>query len=165
MDFPYTIEDLSSKCKVSKQSIYSLIKKNQEFVKQNSIKRGKKIKYNQAVLNHFLDYYGVKEEEQPSPDAPEDARIAENASIEGEEPSSNTTNEDTAEEKIKALESQIEALKQELAASKEANSELIRQNGQLLLLLQEEKQEKMRLLPAPRKSIGERISNFFKKKT
>ena len=164
MDFPYTIEDLSSRCKVSKQSIYSLIKKNQEFVKNNSSKRGKKIKYNQEVLNLFLDYYGVKEAEEPSADAPEKAPEAENTPQKAEEPSATVSQDEPAEEKIKALESQIEALKQELAAAREQNSELIRQNGQVLLLLQEEKQEKMKLLPAPKQSLVKKIGNFFKNK-
>lgn len=164
MDFPYTIEDLSSKCKVSKQSIYALIKKNQELVKKNSTRKGKKVKYNQEVLNFFLDYYGINEAEDPSPEDPEKALEAENAPQEAEDPSPISPQDKTAEDKIKALESEIEALKQELASAREQNTELIRQNGQVLLLLQEEKQEKMKLLPAPKQGIIKKIGNFFKNK-
>jgi len=163
MDFPYTIDDLSSKCKVSKQSIYSLIKKNQEFVKQNSIRKGKKVKYNQEVLNLFLDYYGEDKAEDPSQKDPEEAIEANNAPQKAEDPSATVSQDKAAEDQIRALESQIEALKQELAAAREQNTELIKQNGAVLLLLQEEKQEKMKLLPAPKKSIKERFSHFFGK--
>lgn len=164
MDFPYTIEDLSSKCKVSKQSIYALIKKNQELVKKNSTRKGKKVKYNQEVLNFFLDYYGINEAEDPSPEDPERALEAENAPQEAEDPSPISPQDKTAEDKIRALESEIEALKKELASAREQNNELIRQNGQVLLLLQEEKQEKIKLLPAPKQSLVKKIGNFFKNK-
>lgn len=164
MDFPYTIEDLSSRCKVSKQSIYSLIKKNQEFVKKNSTRKGKKVKYNQEVLNLFLDYYGVNEAEDPSQKDPEKAIEAEKDPQKAEDQSATSPQEKDPEGKIKALESEIEALKRELAAAREQNTELIRQNGQVLLLLQEEKQEKMKLLPAPKQGIIKKIGNFFKNK-
>lgn len=164
MEYPYTIEDLSSKCKVSKQSIYSLIKKNQEFVKNNSSKSGKKIKYNQDVLNRFLDYYGMKEAEETSANAPETPIEAENAPQKAEETSANSPQDNNAQDQIKALEGQIEALKQELAATREQNKELIRQNGQVLLLLQEEKQEKLKLLPSPKQGLIKRLSNLFKNK-
>ena len=164
MDFPYTIDDLSSKCKVSKQSIYSLIKKNQEFVKQNSTRKGKKVKYNQEVLNLFLDYYGEDKAEDPNQKDPEEAIEANNAPQKAEEPSATVSQDTAAEDRIRALESEIEALKKELASAKEQNAELIRQNGQVLLLLQEEKQEKIKLLPAPKQSLVKKIGNFFKNK-
>lgn len=152
MPYEYSIEDLSRLCKVSKQSVYALIKKNQPFVKDNSIRQGKKVKYNKAVLTLFLDYYGLNITEVSSTDelAPP---------LAPEPPSATAAVDFTAKDTIQALEREIEALKQELARVKEQNTELIRQNGQVLLLLQEEKNEKMKLLPAPKKSI--RLFSIF----
>ena len=155
MVFQYSIEDLAKLCKVSKQSIYNLIKKNRDFIEKNSIRKGKKVKYNQEVLNLFLDYYGLKETEVSPPDET-------TPKITPEQPSTTPTIEYNAEDKIKALESEIEALKTELARLREENNQLIKQNGQVLLLLQEEKTEKLKLLPAPKKTIRERIGNFLR---
>ena len=163
MDYPYTIEDLASMCQVSKQSIYSLIKKNDDFIKNNSIRQGKKIKYSQDALNLFLDYYGIKLEDEPTPEDPENEIVPEIAPQEGKEPSATSPKENDPEERIKALESEIVALKNEIATLKEDNRELVKQNGQVLLLLQEEKTEKMKLLPAPKESFLKKVSNFFRK--
>lgn len=168
MLFPYSIEDLSIKCKVSKQSIYSLIKKNQDFVKENSRRQGKKIKYNQDVLNLFLAYYGLElaqddecQDNTPSQDEPLKAIPGSQGS---ENDNANTSLLDEANAKIQALEGEIEALKNELNIARAQTQELIKQNGEVLLLLQEEKQEKMKLLPPPQKSLKQKFLGLFNRK-
>lgn len=65
---------------------------------------------------------------------------------------------------LEDLKGKLELLQEEFDKVKAENSELLRQNGNLLLLLSQEKAEKQALLPAPRRSIGERLKSIFKKK-
>ena len=145
MSYGYTIEDLSKHCKVSKQSIYNLIRKDKDFIKANCIRQGKKIKYNQQVLNKFLSYYGI----DAADDLPQDSISA-----------SPPQQKELPQDDISTLKNEIETLKKELERIKAENNELIKQNGQVLLLLQEEKNEKLKLLPAPKKTIRERFGIF-----
>lgn len=64
---------------------------------------------------------------------------------------------------IKALQAEIEELKQTLASTEEERKDLLKQNGALMLILQQEKQEKMLLLPAARKGKNETVKGWFKK--
>lgn len=162
MDYQYSIDDLASKCQVSKQSIYNLISKNKDFVKDNSRKQQRKIKYNQAVLDLLLDYYGTEATEQEQQPLNKSG-------------TETTTNSPTDEKDalIAALQAEIEALKKQLQDTdtlkqqlqeKEAMvKELLTQNGALILTIQQQQQERMALLPAPKKSIGERIKSIFGK--
>ena len=165
MNYPFTIEELASKCQVSKQSIYNLISKDKDFIKENSIKQGRKIKYNQAVLDRFLAYYGkVDGEEETTPEAPQ--KPIEAPINVPEETTTNKPNEtiiEPLEAQIVLLRQEVEELKQQLAAKEAERIELLKQNGALILTLQQEKQEKMLLLPPPKKTIGERIRGLFGK--
>lgn len=203
MNCQYTIEDLASKCQVSKQSIYALIKKNKDFVNQNSRKQGRQIKYNQAVLDLFLDYYGKQageeavpeESDQAQTEAPEAESKPEEETVEGvpegEEPSQDkqetsesepaaaaeeTPDEPEREDTVSlkkqiaslteerdALRDRVQELEKKLAETEAERKSLFTQNGALLLMLQQEKQEKMLYLPKPKKTIGERIKGWFKK--
>lgn len=168
MSYQYTIEDLSRECQVSKQSIYNLISKNKDFVNENSRKSGRKIKYNQAVLNLFLEYYGKKESETAEPEAGETAVNAENAAQEAPEKEAGVPvppeDKTASESKIEALLAEIADLKKQLAEKEEERKELIRQNGALILTIQQQQQEKMLLLPAPKKTMLERLRGIFGKK-
>ena len=53
MEYKYTINDISETVKISKPSLYALIKKNSAFIKDNSIRKQRKIYYNQAVMDFF----------------------------------------------------------------------------------------------------------------
>ena len=154
MSYEYTINDIQTKCKVSLQSLYTFIKKNKDFINENSTRKQRKIYYNQAALDFFVSYYKPEE-------APEEPQKAE------EQAAVSTS----ADSRIKELEAANEALKAEISTlksqleSKEAERiELLRQNGALILTLQQEKQEKMLLLPAPKKSISEKVKSLFKGK-
>ena len=71
--------------------------------------------------------------------------------------------EEAAAKEIDALKAEIDALKGQLEKAEGERAELIKQNGNLLLLLNQEKAEKQLLLPPSKKSIGERIKAIFRK--
>ena len=147
MENQYTINEISSIVKVSKQSLYNLIKKNQSFVNENSRRIQRKVYYNQSVLDFFVSYYHGE-------GAPETPKTAEDLS-----PSVDSTEALKAE--IDALKAEIDTLRKQLATKEEEHKELIHQNGALILTISQLQQEKMLLLPAPKKSIGERIKGLF----
>lgn len=165
MNFPYTIKDISSKVKKSEQSLYTLIKKNQDFIKQNSHKEGRFVRYNQAVMDWFIDYYGAKQEEQQEEQQQEPQETAQK----GRQEASSTPAEDLSVEllkaKIEALEGENAALRERLNDSEEERKELRQQVGMALSALQQEKQEKMLFLPSPRKTFAEKVKNIFSKHT
>lgn len=158
----YTIQELASICQVSKTSIYNRFKNNQDFIKNNSHKekptaKNSKaiIKYNQSVLDWLLAYYDPSSLKSASaggtstsPEKPAKPQIEEEAPT-------------PPETKIKALEAEIEALRAQLEEAKREKAEIQNQLGIALLCLQQEKAEKQLYLPAPKKSIGEKIKHFF----
>ena len=151
----YTIEELTSIIKVSKQSIYNILNKDKAFLKEHSTRKQRKIYYDKAILDKLIEYYGVTEEAE-APAAPTEETVeAAETPIEAAEPQAAPTDQ---HEEIKALQSKIEALEklleeknERIAVLEAKEQELIKQNGLTLLLLQEEKQEKLLLLP-PTKS-------------
>ena len=162
-NYQFTIEDISNICQKTKQSIYNLIKQNQVFIKDNSKRYGKRIRYNQEALNFFLDHYGmqtpgVNHETLLDPLIDHNNGTISPASNEGV---FNPMLADKA--KIEALQAEIDRLNKLLEEKEAERKELLNQNGALILTLQQEKQEKMLLLPAPRKGIGEMIKGFFRK--
>lgn len=184
MGYPYTVNDLLSIFKISKTTFYSQVKKNQDFFAANSIKvrdEGKKsksyFKYNQSVFDFFASQYGKGKNETesealgntaPQEDAStpilekngqEDALSAKAPETPTEAPEGESQYKDT----INALQAKIDALEAKLEAAEAERRELVAQNGNLLLLLSQEKQEKQLLLPAPKKTIGERIKSLFRK--
>ena len=186
MEYKYLITDIQAKTKVSITSLTTFKKKHQEFFNQNSTRIQRKIYYNQAAMDFFLSYYQpdrkAEDEKIPVSDIDTDTdkkepdftikkicaegqeKQAEKAPIEAtqtDEPPEGQTN--ALERKIDALEAEIEALRKQLSESEAEKKELLRQNGEVLLLLQMEKQEKQLLLPAPKKALVERIKSLFHK--
>lgn len=147
-DYPYTIEDIAIYCKVTKQSIYNLIRANKEFIDQNSRKYQRRIVYNKEALRYFTQYYQV---EGPTLDSTDDI-------IKQEE-----SNTGALQAEIKALKAEIDTLRHQLEDKEIERKELLKQNGALILTLQQEKQEKQLYLPAPKKTITERIKGLFTK--
>ena len=168
MDFQYTINQIASRCKVSITSINNLKKKNQDFINKNSMRRQHKIYYNQAAMNFFLSYYSA-DTEKKIPDKIIDTDTAE---AQAKNPPSEASYTDKPHEsqldelkaEIEALQTEIGALRKQLEIKEAERLELLRQNGALILTLQQEKQEKMLLLPAPKKTLSERVKGFFKVK-
>ena len=154
MEYPYTINDIKSECKVSLQSLYTLIKKNKEFINENSIRKQRKIYYNQAAMDFFVSYYQSEQAPETPKQAEEHAENGPSASIRIE----------VLEAEKDALQAEIASLKKQLEAKETERLELLRQNGALILTLQQEKQEKMLLLPAPKKSFSDKVKSLFKGK-
>jgi hypothetical protein len=193
MENLYSVNEILEKVKISKATFYNEKKKNQDFFTKNQAKvkaNGKKnkptIKYNQVVLDRFLSIYGENASnsagtsqspflknilmEGPSADGPEGTAEGSNTkpSPTLQEPSQGQSigesTKNPLETKIEALEAEILALKTQLEKAEGERADLINQNGNLLLLLSQEKAEKQLLLPGPKKSIGARIKGLFHKK-
>ena len=170
MDFQFTLDEISSKCQVSKQSLYNLIKKNQDFIKDNSIRKQRKIYYSQAAMDFFISYYHP-EQAQTEGKIPSFSVDTDTAEGQAENPpleTSSTDNphksqSDALQTEIDALKAEIDALKSQLAAKEAERTELLRQNGALILTLQQEKQEKLLLLPPPKKPLSEKLKSLFHK--
>ena len=149
MEYSFKIEDMTRQLSKSKQSLYLLFNKNKTFINQNSIRKQRKIFYNQAVLDFLSDYY------------------ANGAPIEAEKkPIEAPLREDGGEAtqaQIKALQDKIDMLETQLETKEKQIQDLINQNNISLMLLSQEKQEKALFLPAPKKTIGERFKGLFKK--
>ena len=149
MEYKYTINQISERVNISKPSLYALIKKNQAFINDNSVRRQRKIYYNQAVMDFFVSYY-LPEQTTEEGKTPSSSIDTERAEGQAENPLSETSYTDKPQErevevlkaKIDALEAQIDALTNQLEKKDAEREELFKQNSQLLLLLQQEKQEK-----------------------
>ena len=168
MEYQYTINDIKDAVKVSLQSLYTLIKKNQAFINENSIRKQRKIYYNQAVMDFFISYYLPEQvpEEGKIPSSPLKTDGAEGQAEKSPLESSYKEEEqqsriDALQAEIGTLQAEIDALKAQLTAKENERLELLRQNGALILTIQQQQQEKMLLLPAPKKSLGERFKSFF----
>ena len=171
MNFPFTIKDISSKVKKSEQSLYTLIKKNQEFIKQNSHKEGRFIKYNQAVLDWFVEYYGAAQDDGSQQESSQQGTTTETAQ-EGRQEASSKQVEDLScqllQAKIEALEALNAELRDRIAFLEKERSDLQAQMGLSLHLLKQEKEEKEKLLLLPppqqqpqRKTFVEKVKEIF----
>lgn len=168
MEYKYLITDIQAKTNVSITSLTAFKKKHQDFFNNNSTRKHRKIYYNQAAMDFFISYY--------SPDTDTDKKIpdkiidTETGGGKAENPLSETSSKeeefktriDALQTKIDALHAEIDILRRQLEEKEEERKELIRQNGALILTLQQEKQEKQLFLPAPKKTLGEKIKGIFK---
>ena len=171
MENQFTIEQIASKCKVSKQSIYALIKKNKAFINENSTRNQRKVYYNQDAMDFFISYYHPEQTQEITNDYINQTTAETRAPEGGKKPSVEAPQEDKPPEdinalqrKIDALEAELKSLRKQLDASEAEKKELLRQNGEVLLLLQMEKQEKQLFLPAPRKTLTDKVKSLFHKK-
>lgn len=182
MEYKYLITDIQAKTKVSITSLTAFKKKHQEFFNQNSTRIQRKIYYNQAAMDFFLAYYHPDREAEsekisvPDMDTDTDKKgpdsvkelpaevQAEKSPVEppqaDEPPEAQLT---ALQRKIDALEAEREVLRKKLDATEAERLELLRQNGALILTLQQAQQEKMLLLPAPKKNLTEKIKSLFHK--
>ena len=138
MEGYFSIAQIASKVRRSKQAIYKLISNNQEIGKilpNNTITVGKGKQYSKVVLDWITNYY-------------EQITESEGESQEQEE---EQTSVDQVE--MALLRQQVEHLKEKLAMAEKQLEEvqaekrdMRQENGALLLLLAQEKQEKQQLL-------------------
>ena len=154
MEYQYTINDIRSKVNVSLQSLYTLIKKNGEFIKANSIRKQRKVYYNQAAMDFFINYYNAEATPETPPSAEEHAEKELSVQLRIE----------ALETERDALKAEINALKKQLETKEAERLELLHQNGALILTLQQSQNEKMLLLPPPKKSFSDKVKSIFKSK-
>lgn len=167
----YSMKDLSSIIKITPQSIHSLIKHNQELssiIKQHTERKGRNVFYDEVVLDWLRAYYGVEaatEEPQAAASGDTENPTANDVAAGVVEPEEEAIPEQTAPDDRDAIiarqEEQITFLKAQVIELTNDKAYLREENARLLLILQEEKEEKRLLLPAPRKPIGERIRALF----
>lgn len=170
MEYPYTINDIRAVVNVSQQSLYNLIKKNKSFFQDNSTRKQRKIYYSQAAMDFFVSYYqpvinlNETEEHIKNLNETEGQDNKENPSINPNETEGREESQTSAlKAQIDALHAQIDLLQKQLDAKEAERVELLRQNGILCLTLQQEKAEKMLLLPSPKKTLGEKVKSLFHK--
>lgn len=155
----YSMDDLSTKLNISKQSLYKLIKNNQELstlINQHSTKEKRKIFYDDEVLDWLSLYYGVDfAREGVSNEVGEGVSQDKKANFP----------EDTAPTPTSAA--RIEELEAKLKACEDENQRLREENGALLLTISQlsnsiaQMTTTLKMLPAPRKPILERIKAVF----
>lgn len=161
MDYPFTIKDISSKVKKTEQSLYSLIKKNQDFIKRNSKKEGRFTKYNQAVMDWFISYYGAAQDDGSQQESSQQGTTTETAQEGRQEPSGVPDEELT----VAVLRVKLEALERENADLRERLLTVDAERKELLKIVQgtaiASVQKEQLLLPPPRRTIGEKIKGWF----
>lgn len=155
-----SIKQLCEQANISQQTFYRLVRENKEFRELTEAKRQKRgngFKYDRAVLEWLLSYYGREAAETPVSQPTEAPKAAQ------AEPEEESQGEDIAALKaqITALEAENSSLKAQLIDKEKERQALFLQTNQLLFLLSQEKAEKQALLPAPRQPIGQRIKSFF----
>ena len=137
----YTIDELAEMVGLTIQTLYKRRREDEELSRlmdEDSRKRGRRILYGEAVAEWLTDYY------RPLPPTT-------NLTVEAE-PSEAETPASTFK-----WQEEVARLTAENAKLTERIDELHKQNGLLLLLLQEEKQEKQALLPAPKVGLWQRL--------
>lgn len=156
------MHDISFLCRVAnitQQTFYRLVRTDSDFrtiVENGRTKLGNSYKYDDTVLEWLTNRYSI------DITSANGSETAQNASADTE-----SINALMAENE--ALRAEIEALRATLAEKESSHAaerkELESQTAQVLLLLQQEKQEKLALLPAPDKSgtFLDRLKNLFKK--
>lgn len=169
MEYPYKLQDLSRLAKISNQTIYRIIKKNQDFFQDNSTKVKGKTKpitlYSQAVLDLLLAQYGQGNDETivNASDGGTTTKLSSEPQKHEETPPEAAEAATEDKSTIAALQTKIEALEAQIEALEAERRELVKQNGNILLLLSQEKAEKALLLPPPKKPLKERIKSIFHK--
>ena len=165
-EFKYLITDIQARTNVSITSLNAFKKKHQDFFSENSTRKQRKIYYNQAAMDFFVSYYCPDIEETPdkkdnNSEEQEKGEIPLSAAAYTDKPHEGELEASKAE--IDALKAEIAALRKQLEEKEAERLELLRQHGALILTLQQEKHEKMLLLPPPKKSLGEKVKSIFHK--
>jgi len=145
------------------------------------VRRQRKVYYNQAAMDFFVSYYCPEQEKSPSSrnisgivevpneensgivEVPKKPGIVEVPSPPDKE-AILQSRIDALQDELDALHAEIATLREQLEAKEAERRELLRQNGALILTLQQEKQEKQLFLPAPKKSFADKVKSIFKSK-
>ena len=169
----YGLKDLMAISQTSERAIRQLFKTNselRELKKEHKVSKNNRVFYDDVIYNWFLEHYKDKNSQMienvlpPQDILPQKRENPDNVAPLIEENSRLTAELEEIKGKYAALQADFEKAEGERV-------ELLRQNGlkteeisHILLLLSQEKAEKQALLPAPRRSIGEKIKGLFKRK-
>ena len=167
MEYPYSIKDISIRVKKTEQALYCLMKRNQDFIKQNSRREGRFVKYNQTALDWFVEYYGAaqdesSQQEQESSQQETTTETTTETAQEGRQEAAEVPVEDLSAAvlrvKLEALERENADLRERLLAVDAERKELLKiVQGTAIASVQKEQL----LLPPPRRTIGEKIKGWF----
>lgn len=158
----YTIKELAAAVSITPQSIYNLKKTSvdfQELMDSHTVLKGRYRFYDEEILDFLKSYYSQEQRGSAAADTPlddeEESAAAELERVKGEL--------EAAKIECMRLQMEIDPLKKEIEGLRADKMNYEQQNAQLLLLLAQEKKEKMLFLPKPKKTLGERIKAIFKK--
>lgn len=139
MEGYFSIAQIATKVKRSKQAIYKLISNNQELGKilpDNTITIGKGKQYSQAVLTWITEYYErIADSEGESQDAEEETRAR-----------ADEVEMALLRQEVKHLQEKLETAEKQLEESKAEKAQLHQDYSAVLLLFAQEKAEKQQLL-------------------
>jgi len=168
MEYKYLISDIQEKTKVSITSLTAFKKKHQNFFNNNSTRKHRKIYYNQAAMDFFVSYYSPDTEKKIPDEIIDTEKGGGKAENPVKKPSYKEEEQqariDALQVEIKALHAEIDTLRKQLDDKEEERKELLRQNGALILTISQLQTEKQLLLPAPKKTLSERVKGLFKVK-
>ena len=165
----FSMDDLSTRLTISKQSLYKLINNNQELstlIKEHSTRQKRKIYYDDVVFEWLCQHYGIK------------PGVSNGVAAGAFQDRSEIIPEDaapTSAARIAELEAQVKELEAKLKAADDERQRLHQENGALLLTVSQmsntisqmsntafqQFQASVKMLPAPRKPILERIKGIF----
>lgn len=162
----YTTKDLLEVSKTSLQSINKLFKSNselKELAKEHKKVENRNVFYDEVIYEWFCRRYEKKTKSLMENGVAGGNFENENQNIPLDTPPSSLPQEEETKTELEILKEENARLKEELEKVEAERKQLLEQNGNLLLLLSQEKAEKQKLLPPPRKTIGERIKNIFRR--
>ena len=164
----YTAKDLQKVSNTSLQSINKLFKSNselKELSKEHRTVENRNVFYDEVIYEWFCRRYNKKTSPLVENSVVGANFINEDGNILQYTAPSSQPQEEEANiklkeelEKVKAECAELQARCEKLEAE---NKDLREQNGNILWLLTQEKLEKQKLLPQPRKSIVGRIKELF----
>lgn len=182
----YSMKQLEELLDTTPQTIHRLLRQNTEL-KELSVehiikKEGRKVFYDDAILEWLKGYFGIENTEGKTQAAggPDNSGIAGGTTERNEEANAGGTEEKQKQEphegqniellrqiikdleaQIQSKDKQIEDLEIQLKNKEAERIHFITENGQLLGLLAAEKAEKQRFLPPPKVPLGEKIKRLF----
>ena len=166
----YSIRDLTRISNTTERAVRNLFKSNKELKKlaaEHTITENRNVFYDSAVYEWFCERYKKSNEEKIEP--LNENKVGEGISNEEKQNLLEHTapayvrQESEVEKELKELQIKYDDLKLQFDKVENERQELLKQNGNLLLLLSQERALTQKYLPAPRKTIGERLKALFHK--
>lgn len=152
----YTIKEITEIVNRTEPTIYAYMRKDADFFNSHRItqKKGCYL-YDELAVERLKNNYAVSNGVENGISQNEDGEILQHAA-----PVDMREN-DAIKAELAELKAKYAELEARFQAAEAERKQLLEQNGNLLLLLSQEKAEKQKLLPPPR--ISERIKNLFRK--